>query len=399
MLCPNRPLLVLAAACLTRAACALSPVLDHTSDRRNVKLQNSVAAPGSNTGQSNIDWLRGATTGTALAPATDDCVCASSWKHETSECVTGRSPALLGRLGGCPSLEALADCEVEPQVSWCMTTAATCNQQQGDAVGQSWVLCDAETQKPELPHCTCANAWENDEGDCAQSGDVYNGCPTVEQLRKCNSNYTGTSWCVTNEAECQEQEDWPWEGGEAQVGQGWAYCDAEDQRTELPVCECEARWSPDQADCDDGVNASALSFSTCPTHEELMKCQGHRKSTDQSYCATKQDRCRQQSDGPETYFISGPEKSNGSERTMVGEGWSYCTPPASGKRAAAVLPKCECKWAWYHQEDSCAIDQAEFNGCPTVDSLHRCEASPTQSWCVTTYAACMEQYGESVCTF
>ena len=342
MACPTRSTLVLTAACLVGAAYAASD--------------------------------------TVLAVTTEDCVCASSWKHEQDECITGQTPALLS---GCPSLEALAVCEVEPSASWCMTTAATCKQQQGDEVGQSWVMCDAETQKPELPYCTCATVWENDEGDCAQSGEVYAGCPTIQQLRKCNSNYTGSSWCVTNEAECQEQEDW--EGGEPQVGQGWAYCDAEYQVTELPVCECEEQWNPVQADCDDGVDASALIFSTCPTHEELQKCESNRKSTDQSYCATKQGRCRQQS----------ADEYGG---TMVGEWWSYCTPPAEGETAVAVWPKCECRTAWYHEEDSCAGDPAEFNGCPTVDSLHRCEASPTQSWCMTTYVACMEQYGESVRT-
>ena len=193
-------------------------------------------------------------------PNDDACVCSGAWQHDQDECVTGRSPTLLS---GCPSLDALAVCEVEPQVSWCKTTAATCKQQQGDAVGQSWVMCDAETQKPELPHCSCGQRWDNQQGNCAgdtkrsvnqplnlffvsrllrtygplnsfgydmllicwgpfcaqvNRGDpplildgmrlicwrlscaqVNQGCPTLEALRECVPDYSGSSWCFTKE--------------------------------------------------------------------------------------------------------------------------------------------------------------------------------------------------------
>lgn len=37
----------------------------------------------------------------------------------------------------------------------CETTSNYCDEQQGASSGAGWVFCDPETQKAELPDCTC----------------------------------------------------------------------------------------------------------------------------------------------------------------------------------------------------------------------------------------------------
>lgn len=355
MACPNLFRSVFAAACLLGAA--------YAGNYANSAETTSVATT--------------VTTTTSTVPL-EDCVCENTWQHDEFKCKTSGSPAIIR---GCPSLDDLAVCEVEPQMSWCMTTAATCKQQQGGAVGESWTFCDAATQKPTLPHCTCASRWLNEEGYCGRSGKRNQGCPTIEEIRECDPDYNGTNWCLTNEAECLEQEDW---AEETQVGAGWAFCDVQTQSAELPVCECEDQWSPSQDDCDDDVDASSLTFDTCPTHAQLQKCKKNHKSTDQSFCSTKQDRCRQQSPS------SSDEVDN-----MVGEGWSFCTPPTEDKPAEPVWPTCTCSKNWDHREEACYDDPFRYTGCPTVGNLLHCEKTPLQSWCETTYSACEEQSYQS----
>ena len=118
-----------------------------------------------------------------------------------------RSNGAPAVISGCPSLEDREVCEVEPQLSWCATTEETCLQQQGESVGNSWTFCDAATQAPTLPSCTCAARWLNQENYCGRSAKRNRGCPSVEELRECDPGYNGSSWCLTNEAECMEQED------------------------------------------------------------------------------------------------------------------------------------------------------------------------------------------------
>ena len=302
-------------------------------------------------------------------------------------------------------------------------------------IGNQWTFCDFATQKPTLPSCTCAARWLNSEGYCGRSAKRNRGCPSLEELQECDPKYNGTTWCLTNEAECLEQEDWA--GSEGQVGKGWAYCDVQTQTAELPVCECEDTWTPGQEDCDDDVDVSKLSFSTCPTHDQLKKCTKGRASTDQSWCTTKQARCRHQSVGspgvesmvrqhtgtpkcvrcavcgvwcacsecmhervracskplPAANLVGVPWLTFRCKQ--VNESWSYCNPPTANKKAEAVWPSCECRKEWDHNSDACADEPFRMQGCPTIGNLVHCEYSPTQSWCDTTYESCMEQSYEA----
>jgi hypothetical protein len=92
-------------------------------------------------------------------------VCNDQWTHNEFKC----NSTLEGQVGptkfrGCPTLESLATCELEPKQSWCKTTKATCTEQEGDAHGDGWVFCSPQSQTPEIPKCTCAQVWLNGDG-------------------------------------------------------------------------------------------------------------------------------------------------------------------------------------------------------------------------------------------
>jgi hypothetical protein len=327
-------------------------------------------------------------TVTTTTTTITDCVCQKDWIHEEFKC-NSSSPGFIkqGDYLGCPTLEALSACEVEPQQSWCPTTAATCLQQDGGAIGEGWAFCSPETQKPELPGCTCAQIWLNGQGENCQSTRNRQrvvGCPTKEELQECDPTYDGKAWCLTNEAKCLEQIDCPTcseESEHSMEGDQWAYCDPDTQEAELPDCECEETWVPDKVDCPDLEVMPR--FASCPTIEELGKCNKAYKTgfEDEPYCKTKQEKCKQQSKS-EVYD------------NMVGDGWAYCNP----KTEATVLPQCECKAAWNNDDGVCKNDPFPMEGCPTTGQLHICDHTShkaSQSWCETTYENCEQQNYEA----
>jgi len=206
-----------------------------------------------------------------------DCVCESSWIHDEFKC----NSSTAGSIGtvtfqGCPALSALAACEDMPQQSWCKTTHETCTQQQGEAIGDGWAFCNSGAQKAEVPKCTCAAVWLNGHGAACQGINQQKrsrGCPTMDELLACDPDYSkDQSWCLTNEDECSDQVDCPdCAAPDYSVGKQWSYCDEDTQLTELPDCECEDNWIPDdwQAECPDWTGANPPTFDSCPTPEQL----------------------------------------------------------------------------------------------------------------------------------
>ena len=82
-----------------------------------------------------------------------------------------------------------------------------------------------------------------------------------------------------------------------QVGKGWAFCDVQTQTAELPICTCEEQWTIAEDDCPDMAGGEMPDFFGCPTAEQLKKCNRNRGPSEQSWCVTEQQRCRQQSEG------------------------------------------------------------------------------------------------------
>lgn len=157
---------------------------------------------------------------------------------------------------------------------------------------------DPNTDKPELPPCTCKSKWKNTDKQCHNKSMSLSGCPTVAELKLCDPDYDeDQSWCETNEKWCQQQEN---ADDEKMEGRGWAYCDAISQETELPACECKSSWTATTEDCTGGV---ATTFSGCPTGGQMKGCDSDYSSDSaQTWCETTRSRCREQtvhSDGTE----------------------------------------------------------------------------------------------------
>jgi hypothetical protein len=164
------------------------------------------------------------------------------------------------------------------------------------------------------------------------------------------------------------------------AGKQWAYCDTDTQLAELPDCECEDTWTPEDwaAECPDWTGQSPPSFNSCPTQAELAKCDKKMK-TDQAWCKTKQTRCKQQSNS-DIY------------PSMINDGWSYCNPTTE----APAFPTCECKDSWTSLEDKCEKEPMIFKGCPSISELKICESQVDQPYCETTYHRCEEQNYEAI---
>jgi len=315
-----------------------------------------------------------------------DCVCESSWIHDEFKC----NSSTAGSIGtvtfqGCPALSALAACEDMPQQSWCKTTHETCTQQQGEAIGDGWAFCNSGAQKAEVPKCTCAAVWLNGHGAACQGINQQKrsrGCPTMDELLACDPDYSkDQSWCLTNEDECSDQVDCPdCAAPDYSVGKQWSYCDEDTQLTELPDCECEDNWIPDdwQAECPDWTGANPPTFDSCPTPEQLSKC-NKANLGDQAWCKTKQARCKQQSDSDV-------------HESMINDQWSYCNPTDN----KPVFPTCECKASWADDDSKCDDEPITFEGCPTLGSLKICDTDTDQPWCETTYKRCSEQNYEAI---
>jgi hypothetical protein len=158
--------------------------------------------------------------------------------------------------------------------------------------GQGWSYCNADTEKTELPPCTCKSRWANPV--CNGSATFMSGCPSVESMQQCDPTFSeksGQPWCTTNEDLCHEQED---SEDELMVGRGWAYCNPDRQEAELPECECQANWGPDQADCGNH-GGEQLTFANCPSLEEISRCEPEfAAGVAQSWCRTTRSRCREQ---------------------------------------------------------------------------------------------------------
>jgi len=318
-----------------------------------------------------------------------DCECEEEWLHQEFKC-NSSSPGFIkhGDFLGCPTLEALSACEVEPQQSWCPTTRNRCKQQDGAAVGNGWAFCSPKTQDAELPGCTCAQIWLNGQGEnCMNSRNRkrISGCPTVDELKQCDPSYDGKAWCLTNEARCLEQVDCPdcdEESEHEMEGDQWAYCQPDSQVTEMPDCECEDEWTPNAEDCP-GL-AVLPTFNQCPSANEMAKCPGMfegRGSGQKTWCHTKQDRCKQQSESD--VFPS-----------MVNEGWAFCNP----KSEEPVFPECDCMEKWENEDGECKHDPLPMEGCPTQGQLHVCDhvsMKSAQTWCETTYKTCSSQNYEA----
>jgi len=318
-----------------------------------------------------------------------DCVCKSSWKHNEYKCnstIFGEVKAAM--FNGCPKLSELSKCEYEPEQSWCETTETRCKQQSGESVSDGWVYCDAETQEPQLPFCTCKASWAHKEFNCKnmKGGMKMSGCPTIEEIAKCEPDtdiVLGQSWCETEQDFCLEQVDWEDKNEQNNethmMGHGWAYCDSDSGETELPNCDCgeegSTDWAPWAAECESGASPT---FSGCPTTAEYEKSCGSTADddgTDQPWCKTLQSRCKQQS-------------SSTAYSGQVDEGWAYCSP----ETGIGVLPTCECMDNWLHNEAKCAGSlQLEMAGCPTIGKIGICEFHAQNSWCDTTYDMCEEQ--------
>mmetsp|Transcript_13781 Transcript_13781/g.35407 ORF Transcript_13781/g.35407 Transcript_13781/m.35407 type:complete len:511 (+) Transcript_13781:98-1630(+) len=307
-----------------------------------------------------------------------DCVCKDIWVNGDGLCNSSNPVSDHGAISmrGCPSLEVIALCEHEPVASYCETTQALCKQQYGaEMEGQMWAYCNPETNVPELPQCTCKSRWENDE--CSSLFSVMKGCPTIEQLKQCNSSYTDDDqpWCETNERFCQQQEDGP---GENMVGQSWAYCDSRTQETELPECECKSSWTTHLGDCPNGTAGQRL--YRCPTVSQIRQCDpSYTNDDEQTWCRTTRARCREQ-----TVMANGNED-------MRNDSWAMCNPETND----AELPLCECQATWVHQEGKCEDAPLILEGCPDPKRLLLCDYVVEQSWCDTTFVACDEQNYES----
>jgi hypothetical protein len=99
------------------------------------------------------------------------------------------------------------------------------------------------------------------------------------------------------------------------------------------------------------------------------------------WCNTIQARCKQQS-------------SSSQYPNMIGDHWSYCDTETS----AGVLPTCECKDSWVHNEGKCSDKDLnlKMEGCPQLGKIALCEFHATDSWCDTTYDSCSVQLDEEV---
>jgi len=316
------------------------------------------------------------------------CECLQEWTHNEFKC-NSTSAGQVGptQFRGCPTLQSLSTCELEPKQSWCKTTRDTCLEQEGDADGEGWVFCSPISQTPEIPKCTCAQVWLNGDGEeCASSTTRKRtkGCPTLEELQVCNPGYTGQSWCLTNEKACTEQIDCPECSEESEhemLGYQWSYCDATTQSAELPDCECEESWTPEdwKSECPDWKGSSPPVFNECPTPEQLARCNAASMG-ETPWCTTKQARCKQQSASNEQGLPS-----------MINDGWSYCTPEDN----KPILPPCECKETWIHDEDRCTDDPLQYSSCPSEGELRKCDPGVNQPYCDTTYTHCAEQNYEA----
>jgi len=318
-----------------------------------------------------------------------DCVCNTTWHHTEYKC-----KGIHKVIRGCPNLNELAVCENTPIQSWCETTEPICKQQiTKELYSQNRVYCDARTQKPQLPKCTCKSSWflnGNESGKtgalCLNKPMTVHGCPSEKKLRVCDPNFKegDQPYCETNEEECFEQEDDANQNGEKMVGKGFAYCDRFDNVPVLPSCECKSQWTPPNAAFCSAFSTKTI-FKGCPTAGEMKPCQpGTASDATQTKCVTTKNRCLQQT------FTE--IKKNGQD--MVGNSWSFCNVGTKKPE----FPECECQTEWQNNKQKCQDDPLNMKGCPSMSEMLKCESKTarSQSHCETTFNTCKQQNYESV---
>jgi len=285
---------------------------------------------------------------------------------------------------------------VDPIQSWCETDAESCIEQTDENEGSGWVFCDPkQAGKPTLPYCTCQTSWKHTEGICAnkKGGNTMFGCPSIEQMRICEPDYDDSehSWCITNEKECLQQENWHNPDLDSSltmmVGEQWSYCSPITQSATLPPCTCiddEAGWTPLDSECPRSSGAQP-SFIGCPSIDALKsQCGDEYAHVHQSFCHTYEARCDDQSMVNDDAYN---DMTALGLKSQVGQHWAFC----DDQSGSAEPPKCECKHQWFHDEQKCAESEMEFSQCPSIGEMRRCEFDVSDSWCETTYSYCREQ--------
>lgn len=336
------------------------------------------------------------------APQKPFCTCKSSWKHKEGKCAHSKGGK---RMKGCPTLEQLQECEPDmawPDQSWCETEEADCFEQEDwiDSVdslndtmqiGEGWAYCSPETGHAELPNCFCGSPsgedeWSPDSSDCttvdytSEKPPVFTGCvDAVSFAAKCGQASLNTPgvdlpWCNTIQHRCKQQSsssEFP-----NMIGDGWAYCDHATDAGVLPTCDCKEEWTHRSGKCKD--KELNLKMNGCPTIGKIGLCEFHAT---ESWCETTYDTCAVQ-----------PDEDSGEE-------WAYCSP----KTQETILPPCECKERWIHDEgkegtaDVCdEKNPKQYRGCPSLEQTRECETTATESWCQTTSMHCRDQEGDSV---
>ena len=164
-----------------------------------------------------------------------------------------------------------------------------------------------------------------------------------------------------------------------QVGEHWAFCDAETEEAELPDCVCQGSWTVEDEICKSLDGAAEVAFEGCPSEKAwASRCANKRNGMGQPWCKTTQQRCKQQSGSNDKYI-----------ENMVNTGWSYCTPAAGTEQPKAVEPTCQCKPHWNNTEGPrCAREEGNepilMHGCPELGDIRRCEyevRAPFAHWC------------------
>jgi hypothetical protein len=245
-----------------------------------------------------------------------------------------------------------------------------------EQVGQGWAFCDYTTGEAELPVCECMEEWQPDPIDCPKAAadnlPTFHRCNTADEILKAcgkvENGKLGMSYCKTKQARCKEQSEsvvYP-----SMIGAGWAFCDAEDNLADVPVCECREKWTYDTSKCSEHPRE----MEGCPDLADLRVCEPH--NTVKAICKTTYKTCSLQN--WESY----------------GEGYAQCSSDSNEPQ----LADCECMDAWENSEEGteCEDNPMTFRGCPQLDHMRtQCNKDEPKSWCLTKDFWCNGQDEES----
>ena len=104
------------------------------------------------------------------------------------------------------------------------------------------------------------------------------------------SSPTEQTWCMTTRDRCREQTYSKTHAKEDMLGRSWAYCSPNDNKPELPNCECLGSWNSGER-CDDGRHLNNI--TGCPAKSTLLEC-GIIDDDEPSFCDTVHVTCKQQ---------------------------------------------------------------------------------------------------------